>query len=230
MILRSIDVETLSLEPADGVCEAAFCDLVSVAEPEGWAVLPEKACFVDPGKPIPPQASAIHHILDADVAGSVLWPQAMEWLVNGAEGIFVAHNARFERSYFDPPGSRWIDTYKVALRLAPQAPAHNLQTLRYWLKLQVYRTRAAPPHRAGPDTYVTAHLLKRMLAKLSVEDLIKISSEPALLPKFTFGKHAMKPLSEVPSYYLDWMAKQADMDEDAKATALHHLNLRNSAA
>jgi exodeoxyribonuclease X len=207
----------------------ARCDLLSVAEPEQWVILPEEARFVDPQRPIPPTSSAVHHIVDEDVRGAIQWPEAAAWLASGSENIFVAHNARFELSFFNPPESRWIDTYKVALFVAPHAPAHNLQTLRYWAKLQVDRARAAPPHRAGPDTYVTAHLLKRLLGKLSIEEMIRISAGPAILPRFTFGKHAMKPLPEVPSDYLEWMVRQDEMDADAKATAAHHLNLRATA-
>lgn len=238
MLLRCIDLETLSLDPKDGVCEAARCDLTGDGSPGGWKfvvhsgtqlsglVTGPESTFVDPKRPIPPEASAIHHIVDADVAGARLREAASNWLIEGSEGIFAAHNAKFEQAYFNPPGSRWIDTYKIALHLAPQAPAHNLQTLRYWLKLEVDPAVAMPPHRAGPDTYVTARLLQRMLAKLAPEEMIEISSRPAILPKLHFGKHAMKPLAEVPTDYLEWMVKQADMDADAKATAAHNLKLR----
>lgn len=227
MLLRCIDLETLSLDPKDGVCEAARCDLLGDGSPGGWLPVPAPSCtFVDPRRPIPPESSAIHHITDADVAGARWWEAASSWLIDGSEGIFVAHNAKFEAAYFNPPGSKWICTYKVALHLAPQAPSHSLQTLRYWLKLEVDRAVAMPPHRAGPDAYVGAHLLKRMLAKLSPEEMIEISGRPAILPRLHFGIHAKKPIEEVPSSYFEWMLKQPTMDEDARATASHHLKLR----
>jgi hypothetical protein len=56
VILRAIDFETLSLDPEDGVCEVARCDILSVAEPENWCVTQEEARFVNPGRPIPASA------------------------------------------------------------------------------------------------------------------------------------------------------------------------------
>ena len=49
---------------------------------------------------------------------------------------------------------------------------HSNQVLRYWLGLRLDADLAMPPHRAGPDAYVTAHLLLRMMALASVEQMI----------------------------------------------------------
>jgi hypothetical protein len=64
-----------------------------------------------------------------------------------------------------------------------------------------------------------------MLGKIGIDEAIKISSEPAILPYFIFGKHAMKPIEEIEGGYLEWLIKQ-DFDVDVKATARHHLKLR----
>src|SRR5205085_67101 len=61
-------------------------------------------------------------------------------------------------------------TYKAAMRLWPDAPGkHGVMQLLYWLEdggrlgPAFDRQRAYPPHRAGPDSYATAWLLKSML-------------------------------------------------------------------
>jgi len=71
-----------------------------------------------------------------------------------------------------------------------------------------------PPHRAGPDAYVTAHLLKDMLLETTVEQLVAWTSEPKLLLKVPFGKHKGAQWADIPDDYLAWITRQADMDPD----------------
>ncbi len=231
LIVRCIDLETTGLAPPEAaVCEIGHTDVWHAKPEDGephWHVGRPLACFVDPGRPIPPEVSAVHHIVDADVAGAKSLDDAVAPLLKGSKVVLCAHNAKFERQFLTMSAT-WICSYKVALHLAPRAPAHNLQTLRYWLKLDLDRDEADPPHRAGPDSYVNAALMARMLAKLSIEDMVTISARPALLPKFHFGKHAGVRLEDVPSDYLNWVASPKGItdDEDVLFTARHHLELR----
>lgn len=50
----------------------------------------------DPGRPIPPESTAIHHITDAMVAGKRLDEAAIERLLDGV-GVVIAHMASFDR-------------------------------------------------------------------------------------------------------------------------------------
>lgn len=224
-LIRAVDIETTGLTPPEaGVCEVGWTDLTSIPpENTNWHVGLAWSEFVNPRHPIPPTTSAIHHIVDADVKGAPTFDVVMERMLSDNPDALCAHNARFEAAFITTT-IPFICTYKVALHLAPNAPAHNLQTLRYWLGLAVPKAEAEPPHRAGPDTAVTAHLLRRMLAKLTVGQMIEISSRPALLPRLTFGKHQGIPIADVPTGYLEWLTKQADMDEDVVYTARHYLN------
>lgn len=234
MIIRCIDFETTGLAPPEAaVCEIGWTDVCALpvdkpGDAIQWAVSAPRSILVNPGHPIPPTTSAVHHIVDADVEGAPLFNDAIAPLLSD-DVIFGAHNAKFERQFF--AAKRWICSYKVALHLAPNAPEHKLQTLRYWLKLQVDRGLAEPPHRAGPDSYVCAHLIARMLAKISPQEMVDISGRASLLPKLHFGKHAGKQFSEVPSDYLDWLIgpKGIKDDEDVLFTARHHLKMRSAA-
>jgi exodeoxyribonuclease X len=145
---------------------------------------------------------------------------------------FVAHHAEFDKQFFDGDGMPWICTRKVAMRLWPTAPNFKNQTLRYVLGLDedpgFDSFEAMPPHRAGPDSYVTAHLLARALKAASVAQLIEWSNQPALLPgAIAFGKHRGTPWEKVEPSYLEWIVHGAkEMDADVKFTARHWLERR----
>ena len=220
-MIRVMDLETTGFPPDAAIVEIGWCD---ITEPSFVVCEPESS-LINPGIAIEPGAMASHHIIDADVKDAPEFPaflSASDFYRDNF--IYAAHKADFEKAFWNPPNTRWIDTWKVVLRLAPKAPGHSNQMLRYWLNLDVDRELASPPHRAGPDAYVTAHLLARMLTKMSVEEMIEISSQPALLPHLHFGKHAMIPCAEVPTDYWDWVLRQ-DFDADVKFTARHYLAL-----
>lgn len=54
----------------------------------------------DPGRPIPPESTAIHHITDEMVKGQRLDETAIERLLDGA-GVVIAHNAGFDRPFVE---------------------------------------------------------------------------------------------------------------------------------
>lgn len=224
-MIRVIDLETTGMTAEDAVCEVGWQDYVP-----GSATLMQDAgsALVDPGRPIPPEAMAVHHIRDADVAGAPTKEEAFARLMEGAD-VFAAHNAAFERQFFGGGDKPWICTLKAARRVWPEAPGHGNQVLRYWLDLAAAPDRASPAHRAGPDAYVTALLLNALIAKgVTIDDLIRWTGEPSLLPRITFGKHRGLKWSEAPIDYLDWIVGKSEMDEDVKFTARHELKRRAS--
>ncbi|WP_430912870.1 exonuclease domain-containing protein [Methylobacterium sp. sgz302541] len=234
MLIRVVDLETTGFEPPEAaVCEIGFCDLVR--DDDAWLVGLPAHLLVNPGRPIPPETSAVHHIIDFDVREAPGFEEAARAVFYDEERyqalrvVLVAHNAKFERQFLTPEVTgpvEWVCTYKCALRIWPEAPAHNNGTLRYWLRPQgLDRTRADPAHRAGPDAYVTAHLLREMLKEATLEELVAWSAQPALLIRCNFGKHRGTPWSEVPSDYLRWCAGQK-MDEDVAFTVEQELARR----
>lgn len=233
MLVRVVDLETTGFEPPAGICEIGLCDLVQ--DGADWLVGLPANLLVDPGHPIPPETSAVHHIIDSDVVDAPGFGEAAtavffdEERMQSRHMVLVAHNARFERQWLTPEVTgevHWICTYKCALTVWPEAPAHTNGTLRYWLNPPgLDRSKADPAHRAGPDAYVTAFLLRELLARTTLDDLVLISSRPALLPRCTFGKHRGTAWADVPADYLRWVTGQ-QMDEDVLHTARHHLNKR----
>ena len=194
--VRVIDLETTGQGFADGgVVEVGWQDVAPA--PDGiWALRGGPgALLVKPDHPISPQTSAIHHIIDADVADAPAWQDAAPPVLQAWPGpaplALAAHRAAFEQRWCRPAlssGARWICTYKCALRLWPDAPTHSNQGLRYWRNPEgLDRGLGLPAHRAGPDAYVTAHHLRDMLRLAGVEQLLAWSDEPALLVKVPFG-------------------------------------------
>lgn len=221
MIIRAIDFETTGIPTeADkhAIVEIGWCDLE-----DGEVGIPD-AILCNPGRPIPHEAMAVHHITDADVDGAT---GSLDVL--GTPDYFAAHFADFERQFFvtEVP---FIDTYKVALRLWPDASSHSLQFLRYHLALPVIQTNAMPPHRAAPDAYLCAVLMNRIMEtdRDKLDEMVRWSSGPALLPRVNFGKHKGAKWEDVPLDYLDWVANKSDLGRDEKANARHHIKVRTS--
>ena len=202
--------------------EIAAYDLDTTAN----TVIRVGAQLVEPGRDIPSEASAIHHIIQADLASAIPFDQAWAQFTAGAPPYFAAHNCAFEQGYLTAPaGTQWICTYKCSLRAWPDAPGHGNQVLRYHHGFDAYgsfdRELASRSHRAEPDAYVTSFLLHKLLAAHSLNDLLTWSSEPKAYPTINFGKHRGSKWAEVPSDYLQWMVKQMGMDADA----IHCANL-----
>ena len=126
------------------------------------------AILTHPGRAIPPVTMAVHHIIDADVAGAPPFRDAAPAILRGDFVALAAHRASFEQRWCTPEltgGLPWICTWKCALRLWPDAPSFSNQVLRYWrMPAGLDRDLGLPVHRAGPDAYVTAHHLRDMLA------------------------------------------------------------------
>src|SRR5258706_7576403 len=240
MLSGCIDVETSGIDPAiHGVVEIATVDVTVEPVPDQHPLVTRGemwSSLVNPGHEIPPGASAVHDITDEMVKDAPTLFEVMGRVITGPDpDYYCAHNSRFDSRFFDQTILRrpWLDTYRIALWLWPHAPEHKLHTLRYWLKLNLSlkddsdRTRS---HRAVWDAYICAAVLRRaFMAGATIEHMVGASNQPALLPKLTCGKHAMKPIDDVPMDYLDWMLRQ-DMEGDVLHTAFSELNRRRSNA
>ncbi len=229
MILRVLDFECSGLTPPEAeVCEVGYIDLMRLGDIWGIAgKTHSRLCGV---KNMPPQARAVHHISMQELDGAEPFDPAE---VIDEEYAIVAHNADYEKSFMVGVEARWICSYKCSLRIWPDAPGHSNSVLRYWLEdqglLSLDHEKAMPPHRAGPDAYVTAHILLALLKVATVEEMIKWSGEPRLLPGCPIGKFRGKPWAEVEWGFLNWMLRQPDMEEDLKWNARRELDRRASA-
>lgn len=206
-IIRVIDIETTGIDAASHkVIEIAAYDVHA----DQKRLERVGSHLVNPDRPIPPEASAVHHLIDADVAAAEPFDAVWKNYSVNAPIYYAAHNCDFERAYLPTSdGMQWICTYKCALRLWPDAPSHGNQVLRYWMGLDgaagFDRETAARAHRAEADAYVTAWILMRLLDQFAIGDLLTWTNEPRAHPRLTFGKHRGLKWAEIPSDYLLWL-------------------------
>lgn len=236
MIIHVIDVETTGLDPAtDKVVEVAAVRLYETWHPQpssapelsvDWEIFELGSTFVNPHCRIPPEASAVHHITDDDVANAPDLDDAVDQILLRREvvTIIAGHAARFDHGFLPMLHDRkWIDTYRCALHIWPDAPNHKNQTLLYWLGIDLPRDGA---HRALADATVTAHVLRRMIAERPVDELIRLSTKAVVLKKVGFGKHFGALWVDVPMDYLRWAERQ-DFEPDVKFTIKSEIARRN---
>lgn len=217
-------------------CEATGLDLENDHPVEVAAVViktdgtrSEHQSLINPGVPIPPMSSAIHHLVDEDVAQAPPLERLLPKLRKLAD-VFAAHNAAYDRPMLRMNTAEdrqpWICTHRIACHLWPEAESHSNQYLRYWLKLDVPRAKGLPAHRALADAVVTAALLRRELETLeergvlpeTFEALVDWAAAPAELTRVTFGQHRGRLWSEMDRGFLDWVLKR-DFAPDVLHTA-----------
>ncbi len=197
--------------------DSATCKCVEVALiGEGLDYSTLVACPI----PIPPDASGIHHISNEDLINAPTWDSVKRELAGFATQnplpVFVAHNCQYDKTVLgDFVPVLWVCTYKVALRLYPEAPNHKNETLRYYLGLEgCGRSGSSLSHSARHDASVTLQLFHRFLEKASLAQMLEWTEQPAKLPRMPMGKHFGQEWHTVPGPYLQWCISQKDMRED----------------
>lgn len=231
-VIRVIDFETTGTEPPHQVIELGYSDYD--VETKAITDPVSELFFVDA---IPPESRAVHHIRLSDIPDTAHPYDAFGDVRMPAETMAIkfiaAHNAKFEAQWLDLEGFYLICTYKAALRMWPDAPSFGNNALFYWLedagKVSANLAMTMPPHRAGPDAYVTAHLLKALFeAGATGRDMVGWTMEPALLPRCPIGEWSGKPWSEVDGGFLGWIVRKVGMDADMKWNAQREIDRRAS--
>ena len=228
---RVIDFETSGWPPAASVCEVGFTD-VTWTSAEDAVIHPSVSLICKPSHLIDIEAMAVHGITEEMVKDKPSHRVALDKMLEHANqkgvDVWVAHHNEFERKFFNPTGAKWICTYKSALSIWPEAPKHTNAVLMYYLGLhdRIPEELRTPLHRAGPDTYVTAHILVEALKKRSLESLLEATQAPVIMQTVPFGKHKGKKWSDVPRDYLQWLLSQPTVQPDVRSTCEHYLRQR----
>jgi DNA polymerase III subunit epsilon len=176
--------------------------------------------FINPGFPIPPEATAIHHISDEMVADAPSFKGiAEEFVAFCPEGtVLIAHNndafdklfleQEFKRAGVVFPAFCFVDSLKWSRKYRSDLPNHKLQTLR-----EVYGFASNQAHRALDDVIVLHQVFAAMIDDLSMEQVIELLARPQVLSKMPFGKHQGKMLADVPKDYVAWLATSGAFDK-----------------
>lgn len=168
--------------------------------------------LINPGMPIPAEASAIHHITDEMVSESPSFAQIIPEFVDFCSGetVLIAHNndgfdvhflrSEFSRASEPMPQWRFLDTLKWARKYRPDLPRHTLQILR-----EIYGFEANNAHRALDDVIILHKVFSAMIDDLSLETVLELLQTNMKLDVMPFGKHQGKPLEMVPKNYIQWL-------------------------
>ena len=201
----------------------------------------KKSRRINPGIPIPAQATAVHHISDEDVKDEPTFRQIAKSLHEIFEGCDIAgfNSNKFDVPLlmeefgrcgidFDVAGRHFIDVQNIFHKMEQRT---LVAAYRFYCKKELEGA-----HSALADTEATYEVLKEQINKYeelenNVEALAKFSSTGRNLdlaarivlddhdnPIFNFGKHKGKTVKEVlkkePSFY-DWMM-QGDFPKNTK--------------
>ncbi len=126
----------------------------------------EYASLINPGRPIPGQASAIHGISDLDVSFSPSFKEAAPgFLAFLGDSVLVAHNAPFdlaflaaecERAGLPLPPNAAYDTKLLAKTAVPHLPSYSLKAL-----AASFGIAQKEAHRGADDARVCMELFAR---------------------------------------------------------------------
>ena len=209
------DTETTGFGPTAKVVEIALAEVG-----EDMQELDALASYINPEMPIPPSASAVHHITDSMVSGAptieeffsdMIWTQVEDVTV-------IAHNAAFDMQYLAPhfkPGTRSLCTLRLVRHLYPELENHKLQTLRYAFDLDAGRA-----HSADGDTTVLVSLLQHVHRDkgLTLNEMFELAGSRLNITKMPFGKHKGQLIVDLPKSYVRWaLDNMASLDDDHRA-------------
>lgn len=205
-----------------------------------WGTRSYASHLVSPGEvPISFGAMATHHITPEMVAPARDLESILSFMQLDEENCpeyVVFHNAQYDLQYLPDWMSerRVICTWRCSLHLYPEAESHSNGSL--WYELGLYRempdAAGNTPHRALFDALMTHDILTEMRLEVMKNDslddslgqLWKLSSQPAVLRKVSFGKHRGELWARVPVDYLQWCLRQ-DFDDDVKHTCRYWMEV-----
>lgn len=230
--LIGLDLETTGVNPQTSrIVELALEIMVPGKDTKEYRTL------VNPGIPIPKEASDIHHITDDMVQDAPPFEALADRLLKGFSGSdFAGYNVRFDlrimaaefrraKRVWDYEDARVIDGF----RLWQIAEGRSLEhAVKRWLPGEDLEGDA---HSALYDVKMATRIIAAELRGCStlprdlqmLHDLCSpgwFDAEGKLQWKngelcFSFGEHKDKPLRSVPRGYLDWITKK-DFSEKIK--------------
>lgn len=229
------DTETTGIDEGDYLCQLAY----KIEEDTFMGIY-------KPPIPIPPGASAVHHISNEMVKDKPAFTESDDFetikeMFEHKDSIIVAHNMAFDLGMMKKEGiifKNTICTLRVArfLDRDGKLAKHNLQFLRYALGIEIDATA----HDALGDVLVMEQLYHRLLKKImneenisevnAIQKMIEISSKPSLFRAISFGKHSGKKIEDILKIdrgYLEWLLSQKESkpqgEEDWIYTLKHYL-------
>lgn len=176
--------------------------------------------FINPGIPIPQEATNIHGISNEMVASALSFKEVGQAFIDFCppNTVLIAHNnesfdklfmeTEFKRADLTIPNWIYLDSLKWSRRYRPDLPSHALQNLRI-----TYGIEANNAHRALDDVMVLYQVFSQMIDDLPIETVLHLLSVQKSLDRMPFGKHQGKPLKDIPKTYVAWLAESGAFDK-----------------
>ena len=206
------DTETTSLPPDYKAIEIALIEIDL-----DFNVLGEVESLLNPEAPIHPSATAVHGFTNDMLLNQPTMEMFVRSVLNGrldGEWMLIGHRISFDRPLFAPIGNcvDEYDTVPLAQELLPDLENHKLETLKDYFGIS-----HGTPHRAMSDVRYVLEILPKMLEMTGRTLAQHLATPRRVIHKMPFGKHAGKPLHEVPKSYRQWMLKNSNnMDANLK--------------
>jgi exodeoxyribonuclease X len=227
-----LDTETTGADPETAeVCELALLLTTYAGFERDRTADSVLETLVRPSAPIPPEASAIHHITNrmladsppiADITGTV------RDLADRADFV-CAHNLAFDltilkRELPEVFGSitpeMELDSLRLARHIWPAIPSHALQALRYRYDLDLGLEGDA--HRALFDTVLVRSLMEYAIGAgltgcTDWVSLAELCRSPLDIQTFSFGKYRGKLVEDIAAEdadYIRWLLRQKWLTEE----------------
>ncbi|MCK6641883.1 MAG: 3'-5' exonuclease [Bacteroidia bacterium] len=224
--LAFVDLETTGVNVAsDRIIEIAILKLYPNGDRDS------KCMKINPGRPIPPESTAIHHITDDDVKDAPLFKDVAGMLFQMIEGCDLAgyNSNKFDfpllaeeflraEIEFDITKHKLVDVQNIFHKMEQRTLSAAYQ---FYCKKDLVNA-----HSAEADTTATWEILEAQVQRYdnlkrdvnflsefsmvnrNVDLMGRIVYNANNVPVFNFGKHNGKPVTEVfekePSYY-SWM-------------------------
>jgi DNA polymerase-3 subunit epsilon len=172
-VFLAVDVETTGLSPdSDNIVE------IGAVEFNASGVVRTFATLVNPGRPIPASATALHGITDTMVAHAPPFRAAVTQLLAMAEGkILVAHNARFDAAFLRSemqrngipiPALPVLDSMTLSRAFFPEAKPWGLDDVARFLNIERKKE-----HRSLEDAMAVVEILRAAISRLPSEAMVR---------------------------------------------------------
>lgn len=226
MLIRVIDLETSGFaggNPPNMPVEAAWHDVVAVS-PGNYLITNHGQTLLNPGRSIERGAFETHGISESDVKDAPPARFASNFIhYNTTIDFIVAHNWRFESNWIEPRGARPICTLICAKEVFKGFRNYKNKNVFDELHCEEVAdmTHVTKLHRALADTFVTAHILLKLLEKHTPHELALITAGKPIADKLNFGKFKNCKIDDpiVDTPYLEWLIEQKWINaETAKMT------------
>jgi DNA polymerase-3 subunit epsilon len=180
--------------------------------------------LINPGSPIPKEASAIHNISDEMVQDAPSFTEVGKQFIEfcAEEVVLIAHNNdafdqpflenEYQRNALTLPGWPYIDSLKFSRKYRPDLPRHSLQHLR-----EYHGIEANNAHRALDDVIILHQVFSLMIDDLTMETIIELMNQKDTLRHMPFGKHRGVPIKDIPPGYVRWLHENGALDKSDNA-------------